>query len=95
MKILNVHAEEEIGEIGEGDGKRVRERATGQSTSTCMGGGDGRRYRGGRKGVHTSDMQRNRWKFREEKGGIKRSRYMGFSRKARVKGQDDREKGGD
>lgn len=51
MKILNVHAEEEIGEIGgERDGKRVRERATGQSTSTCMGGGDGRRYRGGRRG---------------------------------------------
>lgn len=60
-----------------------------------MGGGDGRRYRGGRRGVCTSDMQRNRWKFREEKGGIKRSRYMGFSRKARVKGQDDRERGGD
>lgn len=41
----------------------------------------------------TSDMPRKKWKLKPGEGGV--SRYTGFSMKARVKDQNDKEREGD
>lgn len=62
------------------------------------GNGRGQREEGQRRGC-TSDMRRRRRKLREERGGGKKEKadtqdFPG-TKKARVKDQNDREKGGD